>query len=141
LAGMHWVYALAAAFVAMIFESTNPKRKDDEEPAKLTPVRFLTMVMGFITPAFLFLHAVASVMRGRADLVVFGGELEANMLRAVLLLAGAPVIVVALAASVIGLIIGAALPKLGRAMYAVAPVLTAATFAFTVWVTYSRALW
>lgn len=122
LTGMLWVYALAAAFVAMIAESAKPPRGEDgEEP----PTRgFLGIVLGFAGMATIFMLAVHGYW---SAFVVQSMPQQ--------LLALGVVLAVAIAASIIGLALARA-PGISPLLYAAAPFVTLAVFAFTAYVTW-----
>ncbi len=123
-AGMHWVYALAAACVAMIFESSAPKRAEGEDPPHMSPLRFLAMTTAIITPGFLLLHGIGASLQHNEGLVP---PLIA-------------VFAVVAIASVAGWIIGAAAPGLGKILNTASPLISIAVSAFTIWVTW-RIAW
>lgn len=123
-AGMNWVYALAAAFVAMVFESGAPKRAEGEDPPHMSPLRFLTMTTAIITPGFLLLHGIGASLAAGEGLIP---PLIA-------------VFAVVAIASVVGWIIGAAIPGLGKALSTASPLISIAVCAFTIWVTW-RIAW
>jgi hypothetical protein len=114
--GMIWVYALSAAFVSMIAESAKPAPVEDGE----APTRgFVGVLMGFAGMATVFMLAVYGYWAAYVE--------HAYMERFVAL---GVVFAVAALASIIGLSIARA-PGISPVLYAVAPVLTLAVFAFT----------
>ena len=119
-AGILWVCALAAACVAMILESSAPKRPQGEDPPHMPPLRFVAMTTAIITPGFLLLHGVGASLTANKDLI-------------------APVIAVVavvMIASIAGWIIGAVAPGLGKMLNTASPLISIGVCAFTIWVTW-----
>ena len=145
-AGMGWVYALAAAFFAMICESARPKAEEGKHDSLSIP-RFLAMVAGTVTPFLLFLHLVGSAaLTARASPIamalqaISGGVWSTGAGAAVVVGLLALVGVIA-AASIIGLVIASAAPGLGRALQTPAPFISILVFCFVAYVCWNVAFW
>lgn len=114
--GMIWVYALAAAFVAMIAESAKPARDEDgNEPSR----GFIGVIMAFAGMATVFMLAVYGYWSAYIAHAYFERFLALGV-----------VFAVAVIASVLGLALSRT-PGVSPVLYAVAPFLTIAVFGFT----------
>ncbi len=125
LAGRYWLYAVIAAGVAMIFESAKPRLQDGEAEEEGGLARGVVALSSLLTPFLLLVHAYwAMIQAHRPD---------------ALLIALAAVFGAVILASVIGMIIGAAIPALGHILRRVSPFVSIAALAFTIWVTWANA--
>lgn len=116
-----WFAALIGAFFVMICESAKPKPAEGESAAEPRGLALLVMIMSLVTPFLLFLHAVVA---GAGS--VFG---------ALIAIGGAVI-----GAAIIGWIIAAAAPGIGRTLNRAAPLLAVMVFALTLYVTWESAL-
>lgn len=123
LAGNYWALALAGAFVAALFESAKPKAKVEEGEAAPTSgvIGFALALMGLATPILLIVHVFVSGMEARSFVFIVG----------VAMVFGAIIV-----ASILGLIIRAAGPGLGRALSVISPGVTGLVFILTVALTW-----
>ncbi|MBL8537478.1 MAG: hypothetical protein JNM59_08765 [Hyphomonadaceae bacterium] len=112
-----WLAALALSFFTMICESAKPKPRDGEERPKTSAVAIWVSVLSLATPLLLFFHAF---LTGSGALI------------AIVAAIGAAILVSAL----IGWLIAAAAPDVGRTLNRAAPVLAVAAFALTASVTW-----
>jgi hypothetical protein len=136
-AGTTWLVAVAIAFFTMICESAGPVVEPGEEKPKPGPLRVASLILSLFTPILLFVHAYWAVA-----LLEQAGPPDGPL--ALVLLAFRSVALAALYIVMLALILApgafAALARklskpLARALYAAAPVLTIATFAFAVFAT------
>jgi hypothetical protein len=121
LAGMMWVYALIGAFIAMIAESAKPKADESGEPPKRGLIGVVIGIAGMATLFMLAVHGYWSA---------FAVQAQSEMV-----LALGVVFVVAIVASIVGLVFAKA-PGISPVLHAIAPFLTLAVFAFTAYVTW-----
>jgi len=136
-AGPMWVAAIAVAFFTMMCESAGPVVEPGEEKAKPGPLRLTSLIFSLFTPILLFVHAYWAVA-----LLEQAGPPDGPL--ALVLLALRSLTLVALYVLMLALILApgalAALLRtlskpLARALYAAAPMLTIASFAFAVFAT------
>lgn len=117
-AGDLWFAALIGQFFVMVCESAKAK-PDDGEAERGGPRGFalLVMILSLLTPLLLFLHAALS---GSGSLIavivaIFGAVLTAT---------------------IVGWIIRAAIPDVGRTLNRAAPILAVPVFLLTLYVTW-----
>ncbi|WP_395648302.1 hypothetical protein [Terricaulis sp.] len=122
-AGPLWQYAVIAAFVSMILDSAKPKRQEGEEKES-EGGRNILMLVSLLTPFLLFAHACWKAYEAR----------DVGLMNAVVVVG-----LVVIVSGVIGWIIAAAVPALGRVLYRIAPWVALAVFAFTLYVTWEGA--
>lgn len=113
-----WLLALIGSFFVMICEAAKPKPADGERQAAPQGLALLAMIMSLLTPLLLFLHAFATG----------SGALIAIM---------AAIGTVIIGSAIIGGLIKAVSPQVGRTLSSAAPVLAAPVFALTVYVTWA----
>jgi hypothetical protein len=114
-----WFAALIGAFFVMVCESAKPKDADSNRGGPRGLALWI-MIMSLLTPFLLFIHAVVA---GAGS--VFGA----------LIVIGAAVIL----SAIIGWLIAAAAPDIGRTLNRAAPFLAVLVFALTVYVTWQSA--
>lgn len=120
LAGRAWLYAVCFAGIAMILESAKP-RLDESEPEKEGALaRAVVALSSLATPFLLLVHAYWAMIQARRP--------------DALLLAVAAVFGVVIAASLIGMALGAASPGLGRVLRRASPLVSLASLGFALWV-------
>ncbi len=112
-----WFGALVGQFFVMICESAKPKPEDGERARQWEGVGLWVSILSLLTPILLLVHAVATGS---------GAVLAALIV----------VIAAALIAAIIGWIIAAAAPGVGRILNRAAPFLAVAVFALTIYVTW-----
>ncbi len=110
-----WLGALAGSFFVMICESAKPKPGEGESKAAPQGFALLAAILSLVTPLLLFLHAVA-----QAPLALPG---------AVIVVGGCVI-----GAAIIGWIVAAAAPSVGRVLTRAAPVLAIPVFALAAYV-------
>ena len=115
-----WFAALVGAFFVMICESAKPKPAEGEAAGEPRGFALWIMIMSLLTPFLLFIHAVVA---GAGS--VFGA----------LIVIGAAVLL----SAIIGWIIAAAAPSIGRTLNRAAPILAVLAFALTLYVTWQSA--
>jgi hypothetical protein len=116
-----WFLALAGAFFVMICESAKPKPAEGESAAEPRGFGLLVMVLSLLTPILLLVHAFyVGAGAPIAILAVIGGAI--------------------LGSAIVGWIIAAAAPPIGRTLNRAAPVLAIAVFALTAYVTWQSAI-
>lgn len=133
-AGPLWIVAVAGMFFSAVCESARPKPEDSERPSGGLGL-VVAGIASLVTPILLFFYGFWSVAGGAGvsfDRLV-GGAFDRPVIVGTLfgLLAG-----IAIAGSIIGWIIRAAAPALGRTLNRAAVVLALSTLALTVFVTY-----
>lgn len=112
-----WFAALVGQFFVMICESAKPKPEQGERASQWEGVGLWVSILSLLTPILLLVHAVATGS---------GAVLAALIV----------VVVGIMAAAIIGWIIAAAAPSVGRTLNRAAPVLAVAAFALTIYVTW-----
>lgn len=115
-----WLLALIGSFFVMVCESAKPKPGEGESKAAPSGFALLVMLMSLATPLLLLFHAFAS------GAVLFG----------ILFLLGAVVI----GSALIGMIIAAAAPGVGRTLNKAATVLAVPVFALALYVSWRSVL-
>jgi hypothetical protein len=119
-AGDLWFLALAGAFFVMICESAKPKPAEGESAAEPRGFGLLVMVLSLLTPLLLLVHAFyVGAGAPIAILAVIGGAI--------------------LVSAIVGWIIAAIAPPIGRTLNRAAPFLAVAVFALTAYVTWQSA--
>jgi hypothetical protein len=116
-----WFGALVGSFFVMICESARPKPTEGESRAAPQGFALLAAILSLITPLLLFLHAFATA---------------SGALIAIVAAVGGAVV----GAAVIGWIVAAAAPDMGRLLHRAAPVLAVPVFALTAYVTWRSVL-
>jgi hypothetical protein len=134
LVGQNWLFAAAAAFVVMVFESAKPPAVEGEPEPGASALQRVAMIASLVAPFLLFLHAFGAFVLAHQT-AGQGSEHDGPILLA--LIGGAVVFV--LAPGILGWIFAKALPPLANMVRAAAPFLALAVFAFTVYVTYRNA--
>lgn len=119
-AGDLWFLALIGSFFVMICEAAKPKPREGEDKSAPRDFALLVMILSLITPLMLFAHAFA-----------MGGASLPGIIAIVMLL-GALIV----GSAIIGWVIGAAAPDVGRTLNRAVPVLAVAVFALTAYVTW-----
>lgn len=115
-----WFAALAGQFLVMICESSKPKPEEGEARAEPRGVGLLVMILSLLTPLLLLLHAVAAGAGAPiAAVVVVGGAI--------------------VIAGLVGMVIGAAAPPVGRTLTRASPFLAVAVAGLTIYVTWRSA--
>lgn len=112
-----WFAALVGQFFVMICESAKPKPEEGERPSLWEGAGLWIAIISLLTPLLLLAHAVVT---------------GAGAVLAALIVVVAGIMV----AAIIGWIIAAAAPSIGRTLNRAAPVLAMAVFALTVYVTW-----
>jgi FtsH-binding integral membrane protein len=118
-AGDLWFAALVGSFFVMLCESAKPKPEDGESRSS-GAVGLIVATLSLATPLMLLVHAFMAAGRSGEALV------------ASIALIGAAII----AAAIIGWIISAFAPAIGRTLSKAAPILALAVFALTAYVTW-----
>lgn len=114
-AGDLWFAALIGQFFVMVCESAKPKLRDgDEDRGGPRGFALLVMILSLLTPLLLFLHAVLS---GSGSLVA-----------AVVAIFGA-----VLTATLVGWVVRATMPDVGRTLNRAAPILAIPVFALALY--------
>jgi hypothetical protein len=116
-AGDLWFLAVVGSFFVMVCEAAKPKPREGESKAAPEGFALLVMILSLITPLLLFFHAFLTA---------------SGALIAIIALIGGSIIV----SAVIGWIIGAAAPGVGRTLNRAAPLMALAAFALTFYVTW-----
>lgn len=112
-----WFGALVGSFFVMICESAKPKPEEGESRAAPQGFALLAAILSLITPLLLFLHAVALAPQGLLGIVgIVGGFV--------------------IGAAIIGWIVAAAAPAMGRVLNRAAPVLAIPVFALAAYVSW-----
>lgn len=115
-----WFGAVVGQFFVMVCESAKPKPAEGEERGEPKGFALLVMILSLVTPLLLLLHAVATGSGAPiAALAVIG-------------------IAVVLSA-IVGWIIAATAPPIGRTLNRAAPFLAVAVFALTIYVSWQSA--
>lgn len=112
-----WFAALVGQFFVMICESAKPKPVEGEQSKQWEGAGLWVSILSLLTPILLLVHAVAT---GSGAVIA----------------ALAIMVAAALGAAIIGWIIAAAAPDVGRTLNRAAPILAVAIFALTVYVTW-----
>ncbi len=115
-----WFAALIGIFFVMICESAKPKPAEGEDRGGPRGFALWIMILSLLTPFLLFIHAVVA---GAGS--VFGA----------LIVIGAAVML----SAIIGWIIAAAAPDIGRTLNRAAPIMAVLVFALTIYVTWQSA--
>lgn len=116
-AGDLWFLAVVGSFFVMVCEAAKPKPGEGESKAAPEGLALLVMILSLITPLLLFFHAFLTA---------------SGALIAIIALIGGSII----ASAIIGWIIGAVAPDIGRTLNRAAPFLAVAVFALTAYVTW-----
>ncbi|MBY0568110.1 MAG: hypothetical protein K2P70_12405 [Hyphomonadaceae bacterium] len=116
-AGDLWFLAVVGSFFVMVCEAAKPKPGEGESKAAPEGLPLLVMILSLITPLLLFFHAFLTA---------------SGALIAIIALIGGAII----SSALIGWIIGAAAPDVGRTLNRAAPFLAIAVFALTAYVTW-----
>lgn len=119
--GALWLAALVGQFVVMICEGARPKPTFGEQAEETRGLGWLVVVLSLFTPLLLLAHAF----------ITTSGALAAGVLVIAVAIVGA---------SIIGWIIGAAAPDIGRTLYRVSPWLAAGVFVLTLFVAWRSVL-
>lgn len=115
-----WLGAVFGQFFVMVCESAKPKPAEGESRAEPKGFALLVMILSLVTPLLLLLHAVATGSGAPiAALAVIG--------------------IAVVAAALIGWIIAAAAPSVGRTLNSAAPFLAVAVFVLTIYVSWRSA--
>jgi hypothetical protein len=134
-AGPLWLPAVGVTFVAMICESSRPKAIEGEDRPRAGVLRAASLALGFLTPFLLFIDVFWSVAAMDAVADVDMAALVRAAREAILIVALVIMAALFVLPSIVAAIIRSAAPSAGRALYAAAPILTIAAFAFVVFVT------
>ncbi len=116
-AGDLWFLAVIGSFFVMVCEAAKPKPGEGESKAAPEGWALLVMILSLITPLLLFFHAFLTA---------------SGALIAIIALIGGSII----GSAIIGWIIGAAAPDVGRTINRAVPFLAIAVFALTLYVTW-----
>ena len=115
-----WFGAVIGQFFVMVCESAKPKPGEGEERAEPKGFALLVMILSLVTPLLLLLHAVATGSGAPiAALAVIG--------------------IAVISSALVGWIIAAAAPSIGRTLNRAAPILAVAVFALTIYVSWRSA--
>jgi hypothetical protein len=115
-----WFGAVVGQFFVMVCESAKPKHGEGEERTEPKGFALLVMILSLVTPLLLLLHAVATGSGAPiAALAVIG--------------------IAVIAAALVGWMIAAAAPSIGRTLNGAAPFLAVAVFALTIYVSWQSA--
>lgn len=112
-----WFGALVGSFFVMICESAKPKPEEGESRAAPQGFALLAAILSLITPLMLFLHAVAQAPQGLLGIIAIVGGFV-------------------IGAAIIGWIVAAAAPAMGRVLNRAAPVLAIPVFALAAYVSW-----
>lgn len=134
-AGPLWLPAVGVTFVAMICESSKPKKVEGEEQPRAGALRTASLFLGFLTPFLLFIDVFWSIAAMDAVADVDMAALVRAGRQAILIVALVIMMALFVLPSIFAAIIRSAAPAVGRALYAAAPIMTIAAFAFAVFVT------
>lgn len=138
-AGGAWLAVVAFVFVTMICESAGPVLEPGEEKPRIGPLRATSLVLSAFTPFLLFIHAYWAIV---APSLVASDDVGTAILQsfrsAVLIGLVAITFALILAPSLIGAVLRSAAEPAARAVFAIAPVLTIAAFAATVFITHAN---
>lgn len=142
--GPLWLVAVAGMFIGAICESAKPKPEEGEEKSG----GFALLIAGIaslITPILLFVYGFWSILRLdvlSGEVVVIGPQDVINFAiaqRAVVIGLFGFLAVVAIAGSIVGWIIRASAPALGKTLNIAAVPLALATLALTVFISHAAA--
>ncbi|MGH6951661.1 MAG: hypothetical protein ACREH4_12355 [Vitreimonas sp.] len=114
-----WFGALVGSFFVMICESARPKPGEGESKAAPQGFALLAAILSLVTPLMLFLHAVAQVPLALLGIVTLVGGFV-------------------IGAAVIGWIVAAAAPAMGRVLNRAAPVLAVPVFGLAAYVSWQN---
>lgn len=120
-AGDFWFLALIVQFFVMVCEAAKPRPAPGESRAGPQGFALLVMILSLVTPLLLFLHAFVA---GSGSVIAIAAVIF-----------GAVIV-----ASVIGWILGAVSPEIGRTLNRAASILALAAFALTLYVTWENVL-
>jgi hypothetical protein len=112
-----WFLAVFGSFFVMVCEAAKPKPTEGESKAAPEGFALLVMILSLITPLLLFFHAFLTA---------------SGALIAIIALIGGSI----LGSAIIGWIISAAAPDVGRTINRTVPFLAVAVFALTLYVTW-----
>jgi hypothetical protein len=112
-----WFAALVGQFFVMICESAKPKPAEGERTSQWEGLGLWVSILSLLTPVLLLVHAVAT---GSGAVIA----------------ALAIVVVAAIGAALIGWVIAATAPGIGRTLNRAAPFLAVAVFALTIYITW-----
>ncbi len=111
-----WFLALIGSFFVMICEAAKPKPAEGEKRDDLSGVSLWVSILSLLTPLLLFFHGFVSGGAVIALIAMVGG--------------------VIIGASLIGWIISAAAPDIGRTLNRAAPFMAVAVFALAAYVSW-----
>jgi len=112
-----WFLAVIGSFFVMVCEAAKPKPAEGESRAGPQGFALLVMILSLLTPLLLFFHAFLTASGALIAIVaVIGGAI--------------------IGSAIVGWVIGALAPGIGRTLNSVAPYLALAVFALTVFVTW-----
>lgn len=116
-AGDLWFAALIGQFFVMVCESAKPKPEEGEPQGGPRGFALLVMILSLITPLLLFMHAALSGSGALIAVIVaiFGAVLTAT---------------------IVGWIIRAAMPDVGRTLNRAAPILAVPVFLLALYVSW-----
>jgi len=112
-----WFLAVVGSFFVMVCEAAKPKPAEGESKAAPEGFALLVMILSLITPLLLFFHAFLTA---------------SGALIAIIALIGGSII----GSAIIGWVISAAAPDVGRTINRTVPFLAVAVFALTLYVTW-----
>ena len=112
-----WFAALVGSFFVMICESAKPKLAEGESRAAPTGFALLAAILSLVTPLLLFFHAFVAA--------------QGSLIAIVIAIGGAVI-----GAAVIGWIVAAAAPDVGRTLNRAAPILAIPVFALAAYVSW-----
>ena len=135
--GALWTLCVAGAFIAGTGEKAYPNEGGKHPP----PVALVAAIVSVFTPVLLFLHAFWAVAVqspiSSIGLIALVQMAVGNATAIALLVVMAALVVVP---ALLGILVAAVAPPLGKVLYWIAPYLNFAAFALTVYVTHDNVL-
>jgi hypothetical protein len=136
-AGLLWAVAVGGAFIAGSGEKAYPN-EGGKHPAVVTLV---AGIVSLITPVLLFFHAFwAIAVQNPISSVDILEIIQAALGHAAVIALLVVMAVLVIVPALVGVLVAAIAPPLGKLLYAIAPYLNIAVFVLTVYVTHDNVL-